>query len=80
MAELLFKEEVYTIIGAAMAVYNALGPGFLEAVYQEALEIEFDLRGTPFKSQQDIPVYYGEKRLKTNYIADFLTYENFSFR
>ena len=40
MAELLYKDEVYAIIGAAMEVYNQLGSDFLEAIYQEALEIE----------------------------------------
>ena len=40
MAELLLKDEVYAIVGAAMEVYNQLGPGFLEPVYQEAMEIE----------------------------------------
>ena len=38
---IIYKEESYKIVGAAFNVYNILGSGFLEAVYQEALEIEF---------------------------------------
>ena len=75
MVELLFKSEVYAIIGAAMAVYNALGPGFLEAVYQDALEIELKRRGIPFVAQHLIEVFYDGIRLKTSYIADFLAHE-----
>ena len=44
MAELLYKDEVYEIIGAAMEVYNQLRPGFGEAIYQEAMEIESESR------------------------------------
>lgn len=74
-AELLYKDEVYAIIGAAMEVYNELGPGFLEAIYQEVLEMELAARAIPFASQPELPVYYKGQRLKKCYIADFLVYE-----
>lgn len=75
MSALIFKEEAYAIIGAAMEVYNELGPGFLEAVYQEAMEIELRRRGVPFVAQQRIPIYYKEELLTKTYIADLLAYE-----
>jgi len=74
MANLIHKDEVYAIIGAAMAVYNELGPGFLEAIYQEALEIEFTERNIPFQSQAELPVFYKSLRLKKFYITDFLVF------
>ena len=58
MAEILFKELSYAIIGAAMEVHNQLGPAFLEAVYQKALAYELALRGIPFEEQKLLPVYY----------------------
>ena len=72
MVELIFKEEVYKVVGAAMNVYNELRPGFLEAVYQEALEIEFHNQNIPFISQPELPVLYKEHKLKKFYVADFL--------
>ena len=74
MAELLYKQEVYSIIGAAFEVYNELGTGFLEAVYQEALEAEFALRKIPFIPQQEIQVKYKGKPLKKSYIADLVAF------
>jgi len=74
MAELLLKEEVYKIVGAAMEVYNVLGPGFLEAVYQEALEIELADRGTPFEPQKDLRIVFKGRTLKKMYTADFLVF------
>ena len=74
LKELLFKEEVYGIIGAAMKVYNTLGPGFLEAVYQESFEIELEEQKIQFMPQQAITIYYGTKQLRSKNIADFLIY------
>jgi GxxExxY protein len=49
------------VIGAAVEVHRALGPGFLEAVYEEAFCQELTLRGIPFERQKEIPLYYKEK-------------------
>ena len=58
MTEILFKALSFAIIGAAMEVHKILGPGFLESVYQAALEKELTLRGIPFQHQVELPVYY----------------------
>ena len=58
MAEIIYKELSFKIIGAAMEVHGILGPGFLEAVYQKALEKELSLRDIPFQHQVELPVSY----------------------
>ncbi|HDH31620.1 MAG TPA: GxxExxY protein [Candidatus Wolfebacteria bacterium] len=73
--ELLYKEEVYKIIGAAIEVHKELGPGFLESVYEEAMTIESELKGIPFKTQVNLPVYYKNKKLKKEFVADYIGYE-----
>ena len=73
--EFIFKDEVYQIVGAAMEVSNELGSGFLEAVYQEALEIEFVERRIPHAAQKRIEISYKNKILKKDYIADFLCHD-----
>jgi GxxExxY protein len=73
--ELIFKDEVYQIVGAAMEVSNQLGCGFLEAVYQEALGIEFDERRIPNAPQKRIEISYKGRVLNKEYIADFLCYD-----
>jgi GxxExxY protein len=75
MAELLYKNEVYAIIGAAMEVYNQLGPGFSEAIYQEALEIESDSRKIPNLPQHDIFIKYKGAVLKQFFKSDFIYYD-----
>ena len=72
--ELFFKDEAYAIVGAAMEVSSELGAGFLEAVYQEALEIEFSTRGIPFSSQPQIEIQYKGISLTKTYIPDFLCF------
>lgn len=71
---LLYKEESYAINGAAFEVYKQLGYGFLEAVYQEALEVEFTKRNIPFDREKDLPIYYDGKPLKQTYRADFVCF------
>jgi GxxExxY protein len=58
MSEILFKELSFAVIGAAMEVHKILGPGFLESVYQLALERELSLRGIRFQPQVELPVSY----------------------
>ncbi len=74
MKEIILKEEVYAIVGAAMDVYWQLGRGFLEPVYQEALGIEFRRRRIPFEAQEEIVIHYKDEALKKKYVADFICY------
>ena len=72
---IIYKEESYQIIGAAFKVYNTLGHGFLEAVYQEALEIEFQKQGIPYEREKELMIQYDGVVLKQTYKADFVCYE-----
>lgn len=74
MSDLILKDEVYAIVGAAMEVYWQLGTGFLEPVYQEALEIELRRRGIPFKAQKRLVILYKGQPLKKEYEADVVCY------
>ena len=73
---MLYQNEVYAILGAAMEVQNELGGGFLEMVYHEALNIEFNLRKIPFETEKLITVSYKGHLLEKNYRADLVCYDN----
>ena len=71
----VFKEESFKIIGACMKVHRTLGAGFLEAVYEEALEKEFQDQKIPFKKQVKLELYYENQKLDKQYRADFVCYD-----
>ena len=75
MAQILFKEESYHIIGACMEVYNEMGSGFLEAVYQECLGYEFADRNIPFVAQQKLNLQFKRRTLESIYIPDFICHD-----
>jgi GxxExxY protein len=68
--------QTYAIIGACMAVHNELGHGFLEAVYQEALAIEFTRRNILFVREKPLVITYSGIQLSKRYDADFLCYDS----
>ncbi len=67
--------KTHEIIGAAIEVHRELGHGFLESVYQEALQIEFSSRQIPFQKEVELPVYYKGTIISKSYKADFICYQ-----
>ena len=66
----------YAVIGAAMEVHKELGPGFLEAIYQEAMEMELDLRTISYLSQPEVKIFYKGKKMKKFYKPDFICFND----
>ena len=73
--DILYKDESYLIVGAALAVHNELGNGFHEAVYQEALEREFKICELPYKREVPLTIYYKNEPLNKIYIPDFICFD-----
>ena len=71
---LLLRDETYRIRRAVFDVHTILGSGFLEAVYQECLAVEFMRHGVCFEPQKPLALRYRDQTLKQTYIADFVCY------
>ena len=75
MSDMIYADESYQIQGAIFDVYRTLGSGFLESVYQEALEYELSVRGIPFESQKELQISYKGQVMKQTYRADIVCYD-----
>ncbi|MBI2471468.1 MAG: GxxExxY protein [Planctomycetes bacterium] len=75
MSGILYPDESYAIMGACFNVYKAMGCGFLENVYHECLEIEFEGQEIPFESCEELKLTYRDKQLKQTYKPDFVCYD-----
>jgi len=69
-----FAEEGYALMGAAFEVHRELGGGMLEEIYQQSLEIELRLCNIPFKTKEELSVYYKGHKLQKRYIPDLIVY------
>lgn len=75
MEDFIYKEETYRMLGACFEVYKEKGCGFLEAVYQECLEIEFEIQGILFVPKKPLALSYKGRPLKQKYEPDFIGYD-----
>ena len=75
MGQLLYEEESFAIRGAVFEVYREMGSGFLEPVYQECLEKEFQRRNIAYLAQQELRLTYKEEVLEQTYKPDFICFE-----
>ena len=74
MSKIIYEQKSYKIIGACIEVHKELGSGFLEGVYQEALEMEFENLGIPFEREKELLIYYKNRKLQKRYKSDFICY------
>ena len=70
-----YADEAYRVQGAVFEVYRTLGAGFLEAVYQECLALEFAARRIPFVSQAPLRLEYKGESLRQSYCPDFICFD-----
>lgn len=71
----MLKDEGYQLMGAAFEVYNQLGYGMAEEVYQQSLEVELELRDIPFLTKHELAVFYKGRQLATKFKPDLIVME-----
>jgi GxxExxY protein len=71
----MFKSEGYRVMGAAFEVYNQLGYGLSEEIYQQSLEIELELCGIPFQTKPELTVFYKNRMLTSRYKPDLVAFD-----
>ena len=71
----IYKDEGYKLMGATFEVYNEQGYGMAEEIYQESLEMEFEIRGIPFASKQELKCFYKGRELKKRYVPDLFVFD-----
>ncbi len=76
MNEIIFKDECYAVQGAVFEVYREMGSGFLEAVYQECLERELQIRKIPFVAQPELRLFYKGSILQQSYQPDLVCFDS----
>jgi GxxExxY protein len=74
MTELVLRDEVYEVVGAAMEVYWQLGRGYLEPIYQEAFEVELSRRRIPFEPKRELTIVYKGQPLEKKYVPDLICF------
>ena len=75
MPEFMFGRETHALLGACFEVYTEKGCGFLEAVFQECLELELSDRHIPFRAHPQISLEYKGRKLEQTYQPDFICYD-----
>ena len=75
MSDLIYPDESYKIMGACFDVYKDKGSGFLEPVYQECLDMEFNYNKIPYEAQPELLLFYRNTKLNKIYRPDFICFE-----
>ena len=74
--KVIYPDESFSIIGAALEVHKTIGCGFTEPIYQDAFEIELQERGIPYQREKPIYANYHGHQLKTEFVPDFICFDN----